>query len=102
MTATSLPSATRENYEFDGWYIGELKITSDFVIDNNTVIEARYTRLYNLTKVNGSAQTITQIREGENVTLETLVSPNLVFIGWYKDVAVRWRILYKQYSEFRE
>ena len=83
---SSLPSATRENYEFDGWYIGESKITSDFVIDNNTVIEARYTRLYNLTKVNGSAQTITQIREGENVTLETLESPNLVFLGWYKDI----------------
>ena len=83
---SSLPSATRENYEFDGWYIGEMQIISSFVIDNNTVIEARYTRLYNLTKINGSAQTITQIREGENVTLESLVSPNLVFIGWYKDV----------------
>lgn len=83
---SSLPNPSREGYDFDGWYIDNLNITSDFVIADNIIIEARYTRLYNLTKINGSAQTTTQIREGDNVTLETLTSPNLTFLGWYKDV----------------
>jgi len=82
---SSLPGATRQNYDFDGWYIDELHITDDFVITNNTIINARYTRLYNLTKVNGAAQTTTQVREGATVTLETPTSQTLTFMGWYVD-----------------
>ena len=82
---SSLPSATKENYDFDGWYIASNHITDNFIITDNTVIEAHYTRLYNLTKINGSAQTTTQVRDGATVTLDTPESQNLEFMGWYVD-----------------
>ncbi len=82
---SSLPSATKENYDFDGWYIGELHITDNFVITDNTVIEARYTRLYTLTKINDGAQSTQSYRDGTSITLETPEKAGHTFVGWSAD-----------------
>ena len=82
---SSLPNASKANYDFDGWYIGELHITDNFVITDNIVIEARYTRLFTLTKINDGAQSTQSYRDGTSVTLEAAQKAGHTFIGWSVD-----------------
>ena len=39
----TLPTPTRENYDFDGWYNGNDKVTSSYVVNSNVTLTAHWT-----------------------------------------------------------
>lgn len=80
---SSLPTPTRQGYAFDGWSIGGNIINADFIITANTLVEAVWTRLYTLTKINDGAQNSQSYREGTSITLDTPTKAGHTFIGWY-------------------
>ena len=85
ITLASLPTLSRSGYEFDGWSIGGNIVDDDFIITANTLVEAVWTRLYTLTKINDGAQTSQTYRNGTEITLETPTKAGHTFIGWYAE-----------------
>lgn len=81
----SLPTLARNNYEFDGWSIDGNIVDSDFMVTANTLVQAIWTRLYTLTKINDGAQSTQSYREGTSVTLETPEKAGHTFVGWSAD-----------------
>ena len=93
--AVTLPTPTREGYDFEGWYLtsnfsGE-PITKITTIGNVTVYAKwtvtlpTYEIIYHLDGGVNPADAPTHYREGEAVTLPIPTKENYVFMGWYTD-----------------
>lgn len=68
----SLPTITRDGYHFDGWYIGEDKVTN-LTITNSVILEAKWTEILTVTFDDGNTETVNtsiEVLKGTNKTLE--------------------------------
>ena len=84
----TLPIPKREGYIFDGWYIGEEKVTSNTPLTEDITFVANWTKYnkYTLTfDADGGKLTLTelQFRENENIISPTPAKLGYEFIGWY-------------------
>lgn len=95
-TNVTLRAIPKENYKFIGWYEGDTLLSQDstytFVIDHNTVIQAKWetlsTFIINTINDNPEAGTITSFtnqifKESDEITLEAVPATGYVFNGWY-------------------
>lgn len=82
---SSLPTLIRAGYEFDGWKISGNIVNDDFIVTANTLIEAVWTKLYTLTKINDGAQSIQTYRDGTTITLDSPEKIGHTFLGWSAD-----------------
>lgn len=84
----NLAQPTKTGYDFDGWFIGNEKIESNYVVKNNITLTAKYTpKEYTITyKLNGGSapNPTTYTVETEDFTLNNVTPPNNVvkFLGW--------------------
>jgi len=86
----SLPTPTRENYAFDGWFAADgSKVTTSTVFESNATIVAQWSFIYKVTfNPNGGTVTPTTANTGAGGKLASLPTPTLTeytFIGWFTD-----------------
>ena len=112
-TNVTLRAIPKENYKFIGWYEGDTLLSQDstytFVIDHNTVIQAKWetlsTFIINTINDNPLAGTITSFtnqifKKSDEITLEALPATGYVFDGWYNgDTLVSTFATYKFYPD---
>ena len=85
----SLPEPTRTNYEFAGWYNGNVLVKSEgtWSIESNVELKARWIFISTVTlDVNGGnslSTTVFEIKRGEEFKLPTPTREKYEFAGWY-------------------
>ena len=86
---TSLPEASREGYIFDGWYADGVKVDTDTVFEQSTVLVAQWipavTVSFDFNGGEGEAEPVV-IAKGEKLaSLPATSKPGYIFDGWYAD-----------------
>ena len=92
-TVEEWPRLKREGYSFDGWYLGDEKISlEDFVPEKDVTLVAKWTRCdYSITYVVGEGENHPDNPDGYNwdsVIKLKAPTPNdskNMFVGWYTD-----------------
>lgn len=101
---SSLPTATRDDYTFDGWFTaaeGGEEVTVDTIFTENTTVYAHWTKstipptdektVYEITfDANGGTSTNSELStdaDGKLSSLPTAVRTNYVFDGWFTSVS---------------
>jgi uncharacterized repeat protein (TIGR02543 family) len=87
---TSLPTATMDDYAFEGWfteYDGGTKITTSYVFTEDTYVYAQWTPVYTIT-FNPMGGTVTPATAktgagGKLASLPTPTKPDSLLAGWY-------------------
>ncbi len=94
----TLPEATRDGYDFDGWYLGDTKITAESILntaDDHTLVAKWIAKIYTVTfnanggSVNPESSVVTFDKtygDGTNLTDSKLPTPSKTgydFGGWY-------------------
>ena len=89
---TSLPTATRDGYKFDGWYTGSTdgtKITTSTQFNKDTKVYAHWTKLFEITfEANGGTCTAKSMVCNENGVLTSLpaaTKDGYKFDGWFTE-----------------
>jgi uncharacterized protein (TIGR02145 family)/uncharacterized repeat protein (TIGR02543 family) len=94
----SLPTPTRDNYAFDGWFdapTGGTKVTTSTVFGDDATIYAQWSLICKVTfNANGGTVTPATASTGAGGKLSSLPTPTLkeyTFIGWFteKDAGVK-------------
>jgi len=88
---TSLPTPTRTDYAFEGWFteeIGGEKVTTSTAFNANAAIHARWTPIYSITfNANGGSVTPASRATGAGGKLSSLPTPTIItnhaFDGWF-------------------
>ena len=86
-----LPVATRSNYTFDGWYIGDVKVTSQTQFSENTTVVAKWTGVtYNITyELDGGTNATSNpstYTYGTGVSaFEKPTKADYTFVGWFNE-----------------
>jgi uncharacterized protein (TIGR02145 family)/uncharacterized repeat protein (TIGR02543 family) len=89
----SLPTPTRKDYAFAGWYTeedGGIQVTASTVFDGDAEIYARWSHIYTITfHPNGGAVTTTTAKTTASGKLASLPTPTrsaYTFIGWFTEI----------------
>lgn len=83
-----LPTITKSGYRFNGWYINDKKVTSDYIVTKNITVTAKWTKLYTVTFNSDGGSTVNkqEVAEGEKVVkVSNPKKSGYVFDGWYLD-----------------
>ena len=90
LTANDLPDLLHTGYDFDGWYIGQSKITAGYQVMDNITLTARWTAVYTITftTVRGATPPAKTVRDGTSLSAADLAAPSyngtdFEFDGWY-------------------
>ncbi len=90
LTAGNLPDLSYTGYDFDGWYIGQTRITGGYQVMDNITLVAKWTALYKITysTAHGTAPAEKMIRADTNLSAADLAAPSYTgsdygFEGWY-------------------
>ncbi len=84
-----LPTLTQAGHSFTGWYIGNSKVESGYVIQSNITLTAKwdlgsYNITYNLNNgTNSTSNPATYTVEDDTITLSEPTRNGYVFDGWY-------------------
>lgn len=89
LSETYLPTLTQVGQSFTGWYIGEYKVESGYIVKSNITLTAKwdletYNITYNLNNgTNSTNNPATYTTEDETITLSEPTRNGYVFDGWY-------------------
>lgn len=90
LTANDLPDLSHTGYDFDGWYIGQSKITAGYSVMDNITLTAKWTPVYTITftTVHGTTPPAKTVRDGTSLSAADLAAPSyngtdFEFDGWY-------------------
>ena len=89
LSETYLPTLTQIGQSFTGWYIGEYKVESGYIVQSNITLTAKwdlvsYNITYNLNNgTNSTENPATYTAEDETITLSEPTRNGYVFDGWY-------------------
>ena len=82
----NLPTLSKEGYEFDGWYVGDVKIDSNYEFNSNTILQAKwikkqYTVFFD--SAAGSSVETQVISNGEKATMpKNPTKSGYIFVEW--------------------
>ena len=83
----TLPTVTKDGYEFLGWYYNDTKVenTFNYTYDTDITLVAKWEKLYNVTFNSDGGTTVNSvtIKENETITLPTITKDGYTFLGWY-------------------
>jgi uncharacterized repeat protein (TIGR02543 family) len=85
-TPIDLPLPVREDYAFDGWFIGEMKVESPYTVTQSTILKAKWrsTKPIVTFDVNGGVALASQkYNVGDIVDLPYAERAGYAFEGWY-------------------
>ena len=87
----SLPTTTREDHIFCGWYAGNAKVSASTTFDADAVLTAKWDQnVYVAQYFDEDGQTlldIDSVAEGGTFSNPTPVREGHIFVGWYADAA---------------
>ena len=67
-----IPTPTKEKFDFDGWFIGETKVTGKYTVTKDVELVAKWTALYNVTyETDGTSVEPETVRAGTEITIGT-------------------------------
>lgn len=97
-TAITLPTPTRDMYNFGGWYTGDAYISKSEITEmptGNTKLYAKWEPVSNVTVLEFDAKggdCITQLvgKAGDSVLLPTPVRDGFRFAGWVDETGAKW------------
>ena len=82
-----LPTITKDNYEFLGWYYNDVKVDDPFtyIYESNITLVAKWERIYTITynSNGGTSVASVKVKANETVTLPTTSQDGYDFLGWY-------------------
>ena len=87
----NLPIPEKQGFIFDGWFEGEVKVTTPFVVNKDTSLKAKWTEeppapaIFTVTfdADGGTAVVEIQKTNGEMINLPTTTKAGFEFLGWY-------------------
>ena len=84
-TEIDIPTPTKEKFDFDGWFIGETKVSGKYVVTKDVELVAKWTALYNVTfeTAGGSpVDSLENVRAGTKITLDEAKWDGYEFEWW--------------------
>ena len=82
---------TKENYELDGWFIGELEYNNDVLLTENTTIKVKWRlKTYKITFYNGEEKfSEDEVEHGSKLEkpAQNPTKDGFKFVGWYEEEA---------------
>jgi len=106
-STVTLPTPTRENYEFMGWYLGtsvnDQQFTNEDTIDKDVTLYARWENVVYLVSFfdfDGDFLTIKEVYKGQDVTAPYVYRLGYTHSGWDKELTnvQNNMIVYAQYT----
>ena len=71
-TEIDIPTPAKEKFDFDGWFIGETKISGKYTVTKDVELVAKWTALYNVTyETAGTSVEPETVRAGTEITIGT-------------------------------
>lgn len=85
-TEIDIPTPTKEKFDFDGWFIGETKISGKYTVTKDVELVAKWTALYNVTyETDGTSVEPETVRAGTEITIGTTTHDTYEFECWMFD-----------------
>lgn len=84
-TEIDIPTPTKEKFDFDGWFIGETKVTGKYTVTKDVKLVAKWTALYNVTfdTAGGSpVDSLQNVRAGTKIELPETTLDGYDFEWW--------------------
>lgn len=84
-TEIDIPTPAKEKFDFDGWFIGETKISGKYTVTKDVELVAKWTALYNVTfeTAGGSpVKSLENVRAGTKITLDEPKWDGYYFEWW--------------------
>lgn len=84
-TEITIEDPAKEKFDFDGWFIGETKVSGKYTVTEDVELVAIWTALYNVTfeTAGGSpVKSLTNVRDGTVIKLPKTTSNDAVFEYW--------------------
>lgn len=81
-----IPTPTKEKFDFDGWFIGETKVSGKYTVTKDVELVAKWTALYNVTfETDGTSVKPETVRAGTEITIEPTTHDTYEFECWMFD-----------------
>lgn len=85
-TEIDIPTPAKEKFDFDGWFIGETKISGKYTVTKDVELVAKWTALYNVTyETAGTSVEPETVRAGTEITIGTTTHDTYEFECWMFD-----------------
>lgn len=85
-TEIDIPTPTKEKFDFDGWFIGEKKVTGKYTVTKDVELVAKWTALYNVTyETDGTPVEPKTVRAGTEITIDTTTHDTYKIECWMFD-----------------
>lgn len=82
-TEILIEDPTKEKYDFDGWFIGETKVSGKYTVTKDVELVAKWTALYNVTyETDGTPVEPKTVRAGTEITLPETTLADSEFEYW--------------------
>lgn len=81
-----IPTPAKEKFDFDGWFIGETKVSGKYTVTKDVELVAKWTALYNVTyETDGTPVEPETVRAGTEITIGTTTHDTYEFECWMFD-----------------
>lgn len=81
-----IPTPTKEKFDFDGWFIGETKVSGKYTVTKDVELVAKWTALYNVTyETDGTSVKPETVRAGTEITIGKTTHDTYEFECWMFD-----------------
>ena len=93
-TGVTLTASAEAGFRFDGWYVGDEKVSTEYVYgfvmpENALSLVAKYVETKTVNFYDGADLYATIVTDsGSTVELPAFTKPNYDFVGWYEDAAL--------------
>ena len=85
-TEIDIPTPAKEKFDFDGWFIGETKVSGKYTVTKDVELVAKWTALYNVTyETDGTSVEPETVRAGTEITIGTTTHDTYEFECWMFD-----------------
>ncbi len=85
-TEITIEDPAKEKFDFDGWFIGETKVSGKYTVTKDVELVAKWTALYNVTyETDGTPVKPETVRAGTEITFEPTTHGTYEFECWMFD-----------------
>lgn len=82
-TEITIEDPSKEKFDFDGWFIGETKVSGKYTVTKDVELVAKWTALYNVTyETDGTSVEPETVRAGTKITLPPTTLDGYDFEWW--------------------